>query len=78
MEFHWHQYNEEKWGKVFLGTFHGGLNQRFEYNGEELFVKGDSESNNVNNLVLDVYRSQDKKGAKVGIFYRYGTDNQKW
>ena len=80
MDFHVQQYKEEKWGRVYLGTYHGGLDQRFEYNGEELFVKKtlDSDSNDTPNLVLDVYRSQDKNGAKVGIFKKYGTDNQKW
>ena len=78
LDFHWHQYNNEKWGKVYLGDYHGGLNQRFRYNGDELSVKGDSKTKEVNNLVLDVYGNQDKNGAKVGIFKKHGGDNQKW
>ena len=79
MDFHVPQYINEKWGRVYLGNYHGpwAMNQRFEYNGEELFVK-ETDLNGIPNLVLDVYGSQDKNGAKVGFFKRHGTDNQKW
>ena len=78
LDFNWHQYSNEKWGKVYLGDYHGKLNQRFRLNGAQIFVKGDSETHAVNDLVLDVYGSKSQSGAKVGIYKKTGGLNQKW
>ena len=78
LDFHWHQYNNEKWGRVYLGDYHGKLNQRFRLNGAQIFVKGESETSAVNDLALDVYGAKSQSGAKVGIYKKHGGLNQKW
>ena len=54
------------------------MNQRFRVKGNQILVKGDSESHEVDYLVLDAYDGQLQSGAKVGIYKKHGGLNQKW
>jgi len=78
LDFHWHDYQRNQWGKVYLSPdFHNGWNQRWQMDGREVVCKGFARQT-VNNLRLDVFGGESQSGAKVGVYQRNGAPNQRW
>ena len=78
LDFHWHDYQRNQWGKVYLSPdFHNGWNQRWQMDGREVVCKGFARQT-VPNLCLDVKAHASNNGAKVGVYQRNGGSNQRW
>jgi len=77
LDFHWHDYQRQKWGKVYLHEKNNGWNQKWQMNGREIACRG-FQSQAVPNLRLDVFGSSTHNGAKVGVYQRSGGSNQDW
>jgi len=77
LDFHWSDYQRQKWGKVYLHELNNGWNQKWQMNGREIACKG-FQSSMVPNLRLDVHGGATHNGAKVGVYQRNGSSNQAW
>ena len=70
MDFDVQDYERENyWGRVLMFEYHGGMNQRWVCNGNEIFCKKNP------SLRLDVFQNE---GKIPGMFQRHGLSNQKW
>ena len=77
LDFHWWDYQEDNWGKVYLNDFNNGWNQKWEFDGKEIICKG-FRHRTVENLRLDVHSWATHNGAKVGVYQRTRNSNQRW
>lgn len=78
LDFNFDDYQRSQWGKVYLTTdFHHGWNQRWKVDGREVVCKGFARQT-VPGLRLDVFGGESHNGAKVGVYQRQGSPNQRW
>ena len=72
------QYQSSGWGRVTLWPeFHGGWNQRWQFIQGEIECKG-TQFQLIPYLRLDVWGAETGNGAKVGVYQRTGSHNQRW
>merc|ERR1712223_1361049 len=77
LDFHWADFCDSGWGKIYLGEPTGNWNQRWEINGKELICKGSNEEP-IDDLRMDVFENGTEDGTKVGVYRQNGQSNQHW
>jgi len=77
LDFHWMDYNDNGWGKVYLFDENGGFNQKWSFKFANIECMGD-QSSCIENLHLDIFEGSKANGAKVGVYEGTGNSNQKW
>ena len=77
LDFHWMDYQQNSWGKVYLHNENGGMNQKWSLTGEDEIISQHGKHQNLH-LFLDVYSNETQNGARVGCYTATGGLNQKW
>ena len=87
LDFHWMDYQQNSWGKVYLHNENGGMNQKWnltvDYESDSWtkdtyeIVSQHGKHQNLH-LYLDVYSNETQNGARVGCYTATGGLNQKW
>ena len=69
MDFDVQDYLENSWGRVLMYQYHGGENQKWIFEGNQILCKYNL------SLTLDDFQNE---GKKPGMYKKHGGPNQKW